>query len=660
MPPVPIILQPGINSQATPALNATGFSESGNMRFFQGLAQKMGGFLKFCQAIRNPVDPALGRSAIALRAWAALSGINNLAIAGENRLSLFASDVVSDITPITINSRIPIALSTTQGASIIVVQDPLNTVAPGQIIRFRGPISVGGIVVSGPYAVMIIFDATHYTITAAQEALSSVENGGVARQFTTTASSAVVAVAFPNHGLFSGEVSRITDPVTVGGLVLEGNFIATVVDPDNYTITAGAAATASGTVLENGGNAQLTLYNPATGGVQNNLEVESFSLDNWGEFLVAIPFGGPVCIWQPSQGPSTPAAAVPTAPLANTCGFVASQQQILVVCGTINFATGLFDPLLVRWSDVGDYTDFVPLSSNQAGSFRLQLGSVIIGAISTASRSLIWTDLALYSMQYEGTPLVFGFQPIGQNCGLIGPHAVGAIDDTVLWMSRKQFYTSASGSAPKQLPCPVWDRIFANLDAANVRHTVCVTNAYFNEATWYVPQSDGTVCKAKVQLDSGQWDYTILAVDDLGNRSAAIDQNVFGPPLGAAPDGAVYQEETGKNADRTPLVSRLLTGIAMIAEGDSYAFFKEIRPDVKFSNIQGAGVGTLLMTVYVYRNPQESPRIKGPYPVNARTRSIICRGRGRGLQFEFKSTDLDSFWRLGRIEYNVQMDGKDG
>lgn len=660
MPPVPIILQPGINTQPTPALNATGFSESGNIRFFQGLPQKMGGFRLFCNAIQDPVDPTLGSSAVALRAWAALSGIKNLAIAGENRLSLFAAETVSDITPVTINTRIPISLSTMAGDSLVTVEDPLDTVVLDQIVRFRGPISVGGIVIDGPYSVITITDATHYIIHAAQNAISTVANGGVARRLTTVNGSRTVAVFFPNHGLYSGEVTRFTDPITGGGLTIEGNYIATVSDPDNFTFDAGSIATSAATFSENNGNVQLTLYNPASGGAQNPLEVESFSLDNWGEFLVAIPLQGPVCIWKPAMGPTVPAAAVPTAPLANTCGFVASQQQILVVCGTINFATALFDPLLVRWSDVGDYEDFLPLSTNQAGSFRLQLGSGIIGALSTASRSLIWTDLALYSMQYIQPPLVFGFQPIGENCGLIGQHAMAAIGDTVVWMSREQFYVSAGGSAPKQLPCTVWDQVFANLDPANVRHTVCVTNAYFNEAIWFVPQIDGTICKAKVQLDNGQWDYTILAFGDVGNRTAAIDQNVFGPPFGASPDGSVYQEETGKDANELPLDTRILTGIAMIAEGDQFAFFTQIRPDVKFANVPGTGIGTVLMTVYVYNNPQESPRVKGPYPINARTRTIPCRGRGRGLQFEFRSTDLDSFWRLGRIIYSASADGKGG
>lgn len=660
MPAIPIQIAPGVNAVQTPALNSTGVTQSENLRWFQGLAQKVGGFKKFCQALVSPATLQEGRSAVALRAWAALSGIDYLAIAGENRISLFGADVVSDITPLTVNSKLPIALSTTAGSQVVTVTDPLNSPLANSWLRVGGPISVGGIIIDGSYAVMTVVDPTHYTITSSVAAAGNVADGGAARVFTTTVGSAVVSVTFANHGLFTGQVARVTDPVVVGGLTIESNYIATVIDPNTYTIIASSPANASASVTENGGNLFLTFLNPPLGGVQNTMEVEFVSLDNWGEFLLAIPKGEPVFVWMPENGPS-PMQNVATAPQANTLGFVANQQQILVLCGSVNTGTGLFDPMLVRWSDAGDYTQFIPLPTNQAGSLRLQVGSAIIGALAVASGALIFTDIAVYTMIYEGLPLVFGIpQPIGLNCGLVGPKAVGVIGSAVFWVSREQFYVSAGGAAPQQLPCAIWDRVFKNLSPAFVRQTVCATNAYFNEVAWYVPQADGTIVKARVQLDSGQWDYTIFAVTDSGNRSAAIDQNVFGPPMGASPGGAVYQEETGTDADDMPLVWRLLTGIAMIAEGDQFTFFKQVRPDVKFANDPGTGPGTVMMKVFVYRNPQEAPRVKGPYPINARTRSIPCRGRGRGLQFEFSGSDFGSAPRLGKLTFTGQPDGKGG
>lgn len=675
MPAIPITLRPGINTELTAALNAAGYSESSSVRFFQGLAQKSGGFKKFTQVRQSPATVDLGRSAVALRAWAALSGILELAIAGENYISLFQAGVVSNITPITQRELIPISITTFVGDQFIRVNDATNNPHTFDWVRFRAPISVAGIVLDGPYAVVSL-GAGLYTVIAATLPTSAVTAGGVARQFTTTINSSTVAVYFPNHGLSTDQLTRITDPTLVGGVTLEGNYVVTVVDADNYTIVDDETATATATVLENGGNLALTFYTPrapGTGSGQNTLEAEFVTLDNWGEFLVAIPKDGPIYIWQPANGPSSPLTNTLTAPQANTFGFVSNQQQILIVCGTVNPATNIFDPLLVRWSDAGDYTDFTVSVTNQAGSFRLQLGSACIAGLAIAGRALIWTDLGLYAMQYEGLPLVWGFQPIGVNCGLIGPNAMGVLGDNVMWMSQNQFYVSGGGAAPQIVPCSIWDRVFKNLSTKNGRETACVTNSFFNEVTWYVPQNDGSMVAARLQVDSGNWDYTSISIGDNRARSVGINQNVFGPPLAAAPDGIVYQEETGTDADDVALTPRLLTGIAMLSDGEEFVFFRRIIPDIKFADSgtaagmpssqfapTGQGVGTVQVTVYIYRNPQEAPRAAGPYLINARTRSIPCRGRGRGLQFEFASADLGSFWRIGKMSYSGQPDGKGG
>lgn len=617
--------------------------------------QKAGGFRYFTQAVAGS-----GIRVTALRAWAALSQICYLAIGGRHKISLFSSDNVYDITPLTISALVSVNLNTVAGSAIVVINDPINTPSVGQWLRIREPVSVGGIVLYGSYSV-VATSFGNYSITTAQKASISVTGGGAVQQFATQVGSEIVTITLPNHGFFTGQTVQITDPITVGGLRLEDNYaVESVVSSNVYTINAGAAAISTQNVFQNSGNINIIFMDPTSGGAQSSLEAQSISLDNWGEFLVIIPAGYPIYIWQPSTGVNTPAAAVPTAPLANNIGFVASQQQILIVGGSVNSATGLFDPLLLRWSDAGDYTDFTPTVTNQAGSFRLQLGNKIVGGAAVASGCVIWTDICLYIMQYEGLPYIWGFQPIAVNCGLIGPHAFAVIGSTVVWMSKEQFYVFSAGGVPTILPCSIWDQVFRNVDSSNIQNTNCVSNAYFNEVVWYVPQMGGAVTKAKLQLDTGLWDYTVLQSGDPGIRSAAIDQNVFGPPMGSTPLGVVYQEETGNDADTVPLKANLLSGIVAIAEGDEFAFFSQIRPDVKFSNGPVPGPGTVLMSVYVYRNPQEAPRIKGPYPINARTRSIPCRGRGRGLQFEFQSTDLGSQWRLGRIEYVAQADGKGG
>jgi hypothetical protein len=928
-----------------------------------------------------------------MRAWTSLSGIAYLGIGSQERISLFGADAVTDITPLTKLTALPIDLSTTAGSQTVTVVDPLDQPLVGDWFLVRAPIAVGGIIIDGVYMVQTVVDSTHYTITAAVAATSTVTDGGVARQFVTTAGDATVTVNLTNHGRFSGQVVFISEPVAVGGITLQGNYVVTVTNPNSYTIEAATAAISTATQDEHGGNlalafltgltkaasatvetfddtashvfvaagatvtdyvatgflsyapgniltplggvgtkptftiattqivavggnnpgsggtpgahtfqinggtgtsaqftatvagdgtltgatpvltvpgsytanplfinqsitdltdgtlvggtvnigtwpntfttspgamttlpdnpvtvinngtgtgAQLnigwdfgyapldvltlvggfgeeptftvvttlvprivihnvgsggtpgphtfqgttgtgtpfeftanvaadgtltgatitqtvsgsytinpTLFNepitdltdstltggtvdvgmwPATvslttagsittipdnpvpttdsglghgaelnvtwdssAGSQNNLSKEYITLDNWGEFLVAIPTRSPVYIWRPQDGPQTPMMNTGSAPQANIAGFVASQQQILVLLGTVNFGTDLFDPMLVRWSDAGDYTDFIPAAENQAGSSRLQIGSTLVAGLPVAGRNLIWSDLAVYSMQYQGLPFVFGIQPIGVNCGLIGPHAFGTQGDITAWMSQNQFFVLTGGGAPQPIPCSVWDIVFPNIDKANVHLVTCASNSYaFNELTWYVPQNDGTVTAARLQVQSGVWDYTIIDMGQNLDRSAWIDQNVFGPPMGADPDGHVYRQETSRDADGDPLISRLLSGIAMISEGDEIQQLHHIYPDIKFGPDAEGGPGTVNMTVYLYKDMQAPPRVKGPYPINAKTRRIPCRGRAKGMQVEFASGDIGSSWRLGRVQYLSTPDGKGG
>jgi len=143
MPPLPIVFQPGVDAQSTPALNAASWNESQNIRFFQGLAQKSGGFSEYTQQVDDAGRPS------ALRAWTALSGIANLAVAAGDYVSLFASDVVSNITPRTKVVTLPIDLSTTAGSTTVSIADPLSTPQEGDWFQIRAPLSVGGLILEG-------------------------------------------------------------------------------------------------------------------------------------------------------------------------------------------------------------------------------------------------------------------------------------------------------------------------------------------------------------------------------------------------------------------------------------------------------------------------------------------------------------------------------
>lgn len=374
------------------------------------------------------------------------------------------------------------------------------------------------------------------------------------------------------------------------------------------------------------------------------------SLDNWGEFLMACYSGGPVYVWQPALG--GPAVNIATAPQENFFMFVAIQQQMLVCCGTLNASSGDFDPMLIRWSDAGDYEEFTPTVGNQAGSYRLSIGSEIRAALTVAGQNLIWTDVTLYSMQYVQYPLVWGFQPVGLNCGAVGPHAVGILGGVVFWMSRNQFFMLAGGGV-QPIECPVWDMVFPNLSEEQLRNTVCETDSFYGEVGWSVRQIDNTFVFVRLQVATGAW-----TASSYHHHTAWIDQNPFGAPIGGHEDGWVDQHDVGYDADVAAAPWSLTSGIVMISEGDQAMFVREVIPDFETLGTDPA----IELTLKFYDYPHSTPRTHGPFSLRNATKAVYPHGRARGVQFIFsgnaEADNLGTFMRLGNIRYRAQPDGR--
>jgi len=378
------------------------------------------------------------------------------------------------------------------------------------------------------------------------------------------------------------------------------------------------------------------------------------TLDNWGVFLMACASNGPIFVWDPATA-NTPAVNIATGPQKNGIMFVAIQQQIMVVGGTIDAATSNYDPMLLRWCDVGDYTVWIAGVDNQAGGFRLAIGSSVVAGLVVQGQNLIWTDNAVYSMSYIGFPLVWGFQPLGVNCGAVSAHSVGILGGAVYWMGPNQFFTMGPDGTPKILPCDVWDDAFPNRSTDINKPPVCETDSYYGEVAWSVPQADGSTRRVRFNPASGAWTSTSLHY-----HTAWIDQNTFGPPIGGHEGGDIDQHDIGYNSGTNPQATSAMTGDIMISEGDEVTFVREMMPDFKFGfGADGTGSGTVNVSVYFYDYPRSTPRISGPFAVTDATTVIFPRGRGRIIRILIESGgELDTFWRLGNCRYRAQADGK--
>lgn len=661
-----IVLQPGINSIQTPTLNRAGWSSCNLIRWLGGLLQSIGGWQAFS------TTPVYG-SARSMHAFADLANNQYLAVGSNERVALYWGGVQYDITPISSSASLTDKFSTTVDSPTVNVNDVAHGAAAGDWIYLEIPLSVGGIVLFGYYPIDTVVDTDNYTIIAASNATATVSGGGDTPLFETTNGSSIVSVWLDGNTYQVGDPFSVQVSTSVGGLTLDGPYQVQTADFAVITIDAGSNASSDDTASENA-NAEIVDYLLSAGPARNEALVgwggggwglggwgESsstgainpariWSLDNFGEILLLNPTGGGLYSWTPIPSAGNVAVDVGgSAPTANLGMFVAMPQAQVIVWGAeVGSST---DPLLLRWSDTGSYNDFTATVSNQAGSYRLSRGSKIVGGLQAAQTALIWTDVDLWAMVYQGSPFIYSISTISQNCGLIGQEAAAILAGNVYWMSTKGFFVLAGGNV-SAIPCPVWDEIFADLDTANANLVVAGANTPFNEVFFFYPSASGGTSEidkyVKVNVIEGLWDFGSLI------RTAWIDQSLFGTPMGVDGTGLVQQHEIGYTDNGTPMTNVYAeSGYADLTDGQEMAFVDQLIPDAKTYDSDARWT----MTVYSTSYPGTSPVAHGPYNVTPTTKFITMRARARQIAIRV-DFDGESFVRVGANRYRIAPAGR--
>lgn len=738
MPHATLKLVPGTDTQETQALNANaGISDTQLIRFFpdrNGLAlvQKIGGWQKFYPSpMAAPVRQLWAWEDLNDNSWLAV-GTETIEGATNCQLAAIAAGTLSDITPTQITNSAPAVISTTAGSASVLITDSIVTgITNYDAIYIATQISIGGIVLFGLYStdpegfigpsgysvrsIDILGNANPATSTSSLPVLPSFTTIGPSG---SVPGSTTVTVTLPYYTYAAGDTFPVLVPTEVGGITLFGNYIVQqLVSATQFTIIANAVATFSDTQTLNGGNA-LFIYNIGYGAIPagtgfgigpfgfggfgtgtpvappsqqgNEIPAVDWTLDNFGQDLIACavqqnqttPFQ-PIYVWTPG---SQNAVVISQAPPVNDGIFVAMPQRQIIAWGSTQ--TGIQDPLLINWCDIGNYSQWIALVTNQAGSYRIPKGSRIVAAMQGPQQGIVWTDVDVWSMQYIGTPYVYSFNEIGTGCGLIGRHAAAFVNGIGYWMGPSQFFTLSS-SGVQAILCSVWDVIFQNLDQSNLDKIRVAVNSRFGEISWFYPSitgsgaagfelEDGTGAflledgtgyleledstgggtgevdsYVKLNIALGVWDYGTLA------RSAWVDQSVLGPPVGADPVSLyLYQHETSNDADGAAMQSSFQTGYFATSEADVKAFVDLIWPDFKWGQYSQAQQATVMITFFVADYPGDTPVAYGPYSVTQATEYFYTRFRGRLMSVKIASDDLGSFWRIGAIRYRFAQDGK--
>jgi len=623
MPLQKLTFRPGINREGTAYDNEGGWFDCNLVRFRKGRPEKFGGWEKLS------TNTYLGTTR-ALHSWISLAGTKYLGLGTTFKYYIESGNNFNDITPIRLTTSagdVTFAKEANDDATINVT-DTAHGAVQNDFVTFSGASSLGGnitaAVLNQEYQIATIVNANSYTIEAKDTSGTTVlanssdsGNGG----------SSVVGVYQLNVGL------DVYVPGTGWGI-------------DGW----GAGTFGS------------------TSSLSDTNQLRLWSHDHFGEDLIIGQRNAGIYKWTENNGVGTRAvelSGISGANLVPTKGLqviTSEKDRHLIVLGADPISgssrTGTIDPMLIAFSDQENALDFEPLSTNTAGSLRLSSGSSIIGGVKSRQEILVWTDTALYSMQFIGPPFTFGINLINEGTGLIGPKAVVTAPSGVYWMSYNNFY-SYNGSV-QTLPCSVHNYVFNDINLVQSFKINAFTIKDKNEVGWFYCSSSATEIDRYVIYNYVEniWFYGELS------RTAWLDSGIENFPR-AVSSGYLYQQELGFNDDGSPMTNVFIESSDLdIGDGEQFSFIKRIIPDYKF--IQDATNNGSVNVVLKTRNfPGDSLTTNSTSAITASTQQAYVRSRSRQIALRFESDDdatndgnLSIGWRLGATRIDIKPDGR--
>jgi hypothetical protein len=643
MPLQKLQFRPGVNREGTSLSNEGGWFDCDKVRFRSGYPEKIGGwaalsyntFLGFARSLWN---------------WVTLKQYNLLGVGTNLKFYVESGGEYYDITPIretNLNSTTFAAVTTAPFSSTITVTDAgANSLQVGDFVTFSSAVSLGGnitaAILNQEYQISGIISGTVYTIQA--RVVSPIGSPGAA------------------------VLSNASD-VGNGGANTDSA----------YQIQTGFDAFTISTGWGSGPWSRGTWGSGYTTGFGEQLRL--WSQANFGEDLLFSPRESALYLWQPGSG-ATPAYGTRGVLVSGTDvpAFInqvmVSDTSRIVICFGCNdygaYGTTTLDPLLIRWTAQESYTDWTPSITNQAGSYRLSHGSTIIGAIQTRQEIIVWTDAAIYAMQYLGPPNVYGFTLLADNISITSPNAMATANGVVYWMGIDKFYVY-SGRV-ETLPCSVRTYVYENINRDQFFQCFAGTNEGFSEIWWYYCSANSTTIDRYVIFNylDRVWYYGSL------ERTAWLDSPLRPFPQAATPNNIiVYHEalvDNGETNPPSPIDCYIQSSDFDIEDGHNYGFVWRMIPDITFngSNTAPPENPRVNFTMRPKQNPgapynvAPSPLVRSAqnygtvhtYNVQEFTQIVYTRVRGRQLAFRIESDTLGTQWQLGTPRMDVRPDGR--
>ena len=700
MPFSKIIFKPGVNRENTRYTNEGGWYESQWVRFRQGSPEKIGGWTQYSSTTFLGVCRSLWN-------WITLSAQNIIGLGTNLKYYLTIGNQYFDITPIRSTVTLSNPFTATAGSSTITVAATSHGALINDFVTFSGAVGLGGNITAGvlnqQYQITSVPNVNQFTFTATATANSTDASG------SPGGGSAVVAAYQVNTGPafqtpFSGWGAgtwgggswgngqavknnlQIWNAYNFGQNLLFGPRgsglyywtaptlsapgVALNTTGGTVTITdsssTGAPALITSTVnLPNNSSIQLGTTGALPTGLSTNTTYYVVNVLGTA-FNVSLTQGG-IPISTSSDGSGTQSISLlMDVPLFQNYLQVSDSSNFVIVFGTNDYGSSTLDPMLIRWSDQQSTVVWYPDITNQAGSVRLSHGSQIVTAIQTRQEIVVFTDAALYSMQYLGPPYVWGVQLLSENTTIIGPNAAVLASGAIYWMGIDKFYIYSGGVA-QTLSCDLRRFVFQDMNYYQNEQVYCSTVEGFNEVWWFYVSGTGNQINSYVVYNylEKNWYYGTMA------RTAWLDTTLQNNPIAATYNGYLLNQEDGVDDNETgtpaPIDAYISSSEFDVGDGDHFVFIDRILPDLTFSGSTSGTSPITTMTLYaltdsgsgVTQTYNNNVAYTAAYNITEEfTGQVYTRIRGRQMILKMESNKVGTTWQLGAPRFNIRPDGR--
>jgi len=686
MPLQKILFKPGVNKENTRYTTEGGWYECDKIRFRQGNPEILGGWQRISSNTFNGTCRSLWN-------WTTLGNLNLVGVGTNTKFYIQNGGAYYDITPLRVTTTLGTNPFTGNGTTTVTVTATSHGATTGSFVTFSGVTGTYASTLNAQFQITVV-NANSYTISTSPTVVAAGTSGGsavsAAYQLNAGPAFAIPLTGWGAGAWGAGTWGNGTTSVTslqlwsqinygedlvfgprggglyywdaTGGVTTRGVLLNSLGGTVSFTnasptlvtstvlYTEGAALKFSGGSLPTGVTAGTTYYVYNVNGLTFNL------LDAAGAEVNTSSSG---------TGAVSTIVDVPTVQNSIT---VSDSSRFIIVFGCNDYGSAVLDPMLIRWSAQDDPYNWTPDPTNQAGFVRVSHGSEIVATVQTRQEVLVFTDSAVYSLQYLGPPYVWAPQLLGDNISIEGPNAAVIASGIVYWMGVDKFY-SYDGRV-QTLNCDLRRHIFGDFNQAQAAQVFAGTNEGFNEVWWFYCSSGSNEIDRYVIYNYLEkiWYYGTM------QRTAWLDSGLLDYPLAATYSNNLVYHENGLNNNETGTTTAIDAYISSsefdIGDGHNFGFVWRVLPDLTFENAENSPTGatpSVAMTLYGLANSGSGVTSTASQPVAKSstyviteqfTGMIFTRMRGRQMIFKISSNQINTVWQLGAPRIDIRPDGR--